>query len=311
MPSHERGKYVSFIPPVFPGSQGVDANATVETDLPCRKCAYNLRGLASEGRCPECGSAIGLSLQGDLLRYSDPAWVRTLKRGVSTIILAIVIMVFVVIASIFVAVARSASISTLTWVAGTIAAYACYLIGSWMLTTPDPSGIGENEYGTARKIIRITLAIGVADSGIDLIPALINLQPSLRMMLQAAGILASICGVIGTVAQLQYLERLALRIPDVRLSSRAGFLKTALPTAQGILILVSIVSVLTNGGQSGPGMMAMGCIVALCALAYLVFGIIYLLLLEKLGKRFGVQAEIASQTWARITSAGASPHTRQ
>lgn len=288
--------------------QGFDVgNGTVEADLPCRKCAYNLRGLPAEGRCPECGSAVGLSLQGDLLRYSDPAWVRTLRRGVSAIILAIVIMVVALIGSALIGVTTRSSASALIGVGGMIGGYAVYLLGFWLLTTPDPSGIGENDYGTARKIIRITLAISVANSGLELIPTLVNVPPGARMMLQFVGVLASICGLVGIVAQLQYLGRLALRIPDLPLSSRANFLKIALPMTQGIIIVMSLLSLLLIA----PGNSGLGCVTGLCGLAYLVFGIMYLLLLEKLGKRFGVQAEIASQTWARITSAGASPHIEQ
>ncbi len=34
----------------------------IERDVRCRGCAYNLRGLSSHGRCPECNVAIGESL---------------------------------------------------------------------------------------------------------------------------------------------------------------------------------------------------------------------------------------------------------
>jgi ribosomal protein S27AE len=41
-------------------------------DTTCRRCGYNLRGLSRDGRCPECGTPIGLSTHGDLLRSSGP-----------------------------------------------------------------------------------------------------------------------------------------------------------------------------------------------------------------------------------------------
>src|SRR5262245_65813461 len=82
---------MSYYPPPLPPQLAipaglVDAQGFVTTDLPCRKCSYNLRGLAMNGRCPECGAAVGLSVQGDLLRFSNPLWVRTLQRGVKFII---------------------------------------------------------------------------------------------------------------------------------------------------------------------------------------------------------------------------------
>src|SRR5688500_20183649 len=58
----------------------------IGNDLPCRKCGYNLRGLTPAMRCPECGTAVGYSLQGDLLRFCDPGWVDTLSRRTSLIV---------------------------------------------------------------------------------------------------------------------------------------------------------------------------------------------------------------------------------
>jgi hypothetical protein len=40
--------------------------ATVVTDLPCFVCRYNLRTLAVDGRCPECGYEVFLTLHGGL-----------------------------------------------------------------------------------------------------------------------------------------------------------------------------------------------------------------------------------------------------
>jgi hypothetical protein len=64
----------------------LDAAGVVVSDIPCRKCGYNLRGLHIDGRCRECGRAVGLSVQGDLLRFSDPGWLRKLQRGARLII---------------------------------------------------------------------------------------------------------------------------------------------------------------------------------------------------------------------------------
>ena len=76
----------------------VDAKRVVIADAPCRKCGYNVRGLSIDGRCPECGSPVGLSVMGDLLRFSDPSWVRTLRRGVTLILTGIVVYIFGTIA---------------------------------------------------------------------------------------------------------------------------------------------------------------------------------------------------------------------
>lgn len=51
-------------------------------DVNCFHCGYNLRGLQVEGRCPECGTAVGRSIHGNLLRYADPDWLGRLLLGV-------------------------------------------------------------------------------------------------------------------------------------------------------------------------------------------------------------------------------------
>ena len=54
----------------------------VKTQAPCCiRCGYDLRGLAEDGRCPECGENIGVSLPGRLLAVADKGWVRSILWG--------------------------------------------------------------------------------------------------------------------------------------------------------------------------------------------------------------------------------------
>jgi hypothetical protein len=53
-------------------------------DVPCHGCGYNLRGLKSDGSCPECGASIASTLDRagvPPLSKSDPSWVRKLYYG--------------------------------------------------------------------------------------------------------------------------------------------------------------------------------------------------------------------------------------
>src|SRR3954464_10073122 len=110
--------------------------AEVTGDVPCRKCGYNLKGLLVAGRCPECGTPIGLSVSGDLLRYSDPGWLEGLRKGVSLFIWGIV----AVIAGSIVTAIMGQGNATLGGVIG-LAAQGLMLSGWWLMTQPDPSGL--------------------------------------------------------------------------------------------------------------------------------------------------------------------------
>ena len=45
------------------------------------------------------------------------------------------------------------------------------LYGTWLLTEPDPSGIGEDRYANSRKVIRLALLVGLPLGSAVLLPA--------------------------------------------------------------------------------------------------------------------------------------------
>jgi hypothetical protein len=293
---------MSQILPTEPADAGATIVEEVTFDLPCRKCGYNLRGLATPGRCPECGSAVGLSAEGDLLRFSDPAWIRSLRGGVRLIILGIVTIFLGTIAGILVlTLLEFRSIGEWVLQGAYLIGYALVLGGTWRLTEPDPSGIGEDRYGTARKVIRVTLALGVVSAFFDLFVSTAALPPGAQRLAEGGGALLSIAGVTGLVAQLLYLKNLALRIPAPELAKRAHFLTYAMGISYGLLMLTQVVAAIAvASGAARP--MGSACGAGVLGLAVLVFFLMYVRMLERLGKRFGTEAHAAEQSWARVAT---------
>jgi hypothetical protein len=338
--------YGSPMQPGMPGNlvnpMAASAPGVVPMDVPCRKCGYNLRGLSVDGRCPECGIAVGLSTYGDLLRYSDPAWLAKLRTGVTLILWGILAMVVTVVLLVVVfmvigfrtaargggggggtpasgAAANQAIVMSLA----TLVGYGLMLVGAWLLTEPDPSGLGEDQYGTSRKLIRIMLGLGVLNYLINIGINAATITPSIFVTLQSFNFIFQIAGLVGTCAQLQYLKKLAVRIPDDSLAGRAHTILWGIGVTNGIMIVFGFVtSVLILRPGMTPGMMpgttpnmgamgalvALGCFTAIAGIAVLVFGIMYLFMLDRFRRAFAEQAAASQATWtAMAMPGGAAP----
>lgn len=123
-----------FDPPPLP----LDEQGALADDFDCKKCAYNLRGLCEDGRCPECGTPVGLSTQGDLLRFADPDWLDKVERGLRIILWMILLGILAgVVSAIF-----SASIKSVVREFVSFLAALGGFYGVWLMTMPDPSRIG-------------------------------------------------------------------------------------------------------------------------------------------------------------------------
>ena len=296
--------YNPGMPPVPPppGAYLGPPAQVIAQDVACRKCGYNLRGLTPSMRCPECGTAVGYSLQGDLLRFCDPNWVDTLRRGVAMIIGGVAVIflgILVTIPLAFAVADTNPELIVILMAAAVVVGYVLMTVGWWFLTQPDPSGIGEDQYGTARKIIRVALIVGIAQSLLALVVAFASVDEGLMMGLSVVILLAAVVGVVGLFAELSYLKDIALRIPDQKLSDRAHFLMYALGITYAVTQVIGVVEELTGMKARGPGAnQGFVCFKSIAGICLLVFGIMFLLMLDKLRRRFRESTDAARATWA-------------
>ncbi|HUU83901.1 MAG TPA: hypothetical protein VM243_10390 [Phycisphaerae bacterium] len=208
------------------------------------------------------------------------------------------------------------------------------LYGAWLLTAPDPSGIGEDRYLTYRRVVRFALLVGVLSTLAHFaVQALPKMPTFLYTVIVIGGVLAGLIGVVGEFAKFSYLGMLADRVPAPNLAGWARFLRWALAASTALAgisgAVMALVGTWTGGGAGAPtssapsaatstafgawaagfggsGMMAAVCVVVTLGIAVLVFQVMAFILYVRVGRRFREQAGIARATWAAAIAPGQS-----
>ena len=281
---------IDFTPPMPPEAWQLD------TDVTCRKCKYNLRGLASNSNCPECGTPVDFSTRGDVLHNSDPAWVDGLQSGILCIVWGTVFtIVSMVVAFILKVQYLGIDLSIAATLVSTGAAIL-HVYGAWMLTAPDPSGLGEDRYGTSRKLIRITLLIGVLQHLVRLATLSMTLPPTFFWATIYLALAAALASLVGLFAMLNYLAKLARRFPDENLARRAERTMWEFGIPLSVVAFFGLLA-FASAGQSVAIMLLFSCAVFLFLVAALIVGMRYLAFLATFAGELGTQTEIARQAW--------------
>ena len=292
------------------GSQpgpAMDGHQRLDTDLSCRGCGYNLRGLGLGQTCPECGMAVDWSAQGDLLQYANVHWLGKLKQGMTWYIVAIFATIGLAIVNGVISMALQAPTNfqpsssqqsgqptfnqmmpqsqgssaqlAVTLVIGMISA-AMFVIAVWMLTTPEP-GQQEDSPMNARSLFRWGWIIGAALTTAANTIMLANVLVAMGVSL--AGMIPSL---VAYFAMFVYLRRLALRVPDAGLAGQTRTVMWGIVASYGVMIVAALAMLIamvaafsSSSGGSGPGAgLAAGALigiggVCLAGLGILVFGI--------------------------------------
>jgi|GEM_PF-5287523 len=196
-----------------------DEAALVDADR-CARCGYLLYGLADEQRCPECAFPVGASRQGPWLKFADPTWLRRIVIGAMVVAFTTAVM----------------SATPLIWQLpftawqhawlsfGLSIIYIFDLAGYWLLTDPDPSGVGDAVGINVRKALRLFLLISFGVFVIAVIDRHILGSPSDTRVL-AIWSVGEVVGFVAWIFRFGVLRRLAGRIPDIRCARLAGALR--------------------------------------------------------------------------------------
>jgi len=276
--------------------QSINENAAMplEHDAPCRRCSYNLRGLGADGHCPECSTPVGLSLHG-MLRYADPQWVEKVARGLKVVLWMIAAEVLLRLAQTFTGL-FGGSADLLGLGLSLVSLY-----GVWGLTTPAPGGHDADPNRSARQLTRTCVGAAAGSGALRLLLERLVTREGLEIVVFGVEGAAILLLLAGEFMKLVYYQRLAERIPDAPLAKRANSLKWAFAIVFGTVVLGNALTVLAtayfgSAVASEPAMLAFYGFSLVSRIAFVVFGVLVLLLLTRLGRELAAQARLARET---------------
>lgn len=272
--------------------------STITSDIPCQRCAYNLRGLDAEGTCPECGAPVLVALHGERLELADPEWLAKVSRGCTICHKGWAIFLYVLgfkfLLELLQAVVPASiytTVQTMCLMIMHIGALAC-LCGYWLTATPHDRLEQNIRVERMRRAFRFSV-VGMAFTVAIAIPAVQFGFTSLALIIAAIGAPLGLIGMIGAWGFSGYMEHFARRAGDEFNADRAAiyrkwFIVCWVPMAAGMAPLVFL----------GQDVLLYFAILGL--IGVMAFGILILGLVDNLKSRLGEAAKLADHNWRNI-----------
>lgn len=227
----------------------IDETDRIAQSLPCVGCRYDLRGLEPTGTCPECGKDIERSARGELLRFAHPKWVRRLAIGADCIIIGTIFSLLTIGWGFHTPLYER--LWYLGWwlVPGIVALFGYYLI-----TRPDPEGIGHGPSAGLRHAVLIVALLKFVLNGWQATFASQHHDEPMPVLREAVSNVVSLAFilVVGHFA-MQLAQRLA---PDTLLKRTRLVMWGLFGGLVGVVVMGSVIVLLDEllgFGQASPG----------------------------------------------------------
>ncbi|MBN1512008.1 MAG: hypothetical protein JXB13_08335 [Phycisphaerae bacterium] len=220
---------------------------TVNNDMTCGTCGYNLRGLSPDGRCPECGHPIEESRYDPRLAAADPRWLRAIRRGFTILLVsefataAARLLGYAIVTTYL---AYQAMV--ITWFIGV----TLYSLGSWIVASRDCVCPPMFDPRHLRRVVRVCAVVVWTAMLIWTIATFTgNLSPHGTLLILAL----MICCLSGDACLFLLLRRFARRIPAPALAWASTSLLFFVPTTVAVgLGLNMVYQVLVAIGHPNP-----------------------------------------------------------
>ena len=258
--------------------------STINHDINCRVCEYNLRGLSEDGNCPECGKSIEWSLCGDLLKYADMEWLHTVKIGIGCMIGGVILKT--IMALVFGVVIASAGVdSEAVFGYGYAFISLLFVYGVWRVTEPESPHTPSNSIG-ARQVARWCI-VGEWVLFVGYTTLVMVWLDDELMMLALLALLCVLIG-IGYVGLFIYATALAFRAPSPRIA-RWTMIIMSVSIVYSLGIVASPVAeyiIFPNGPNPGSvinlAAVVIGCLVILAYPALLMASFVLLVIYDNI-----------------------------
>lgn len=208
--------------PPEPKPQEFSVPVVIEHDVRCQGCGYNLRGLRSDGRCPECGAAVVLSFLDNVLQFANPDWLRKVTRGAWVTTFAFG-GGFLVTAVAFIAalVGRFVGLALPLVLLGCMCATVLMLMtGAWITAAPHPSDSQRESWSAPRRLIRYGVAAIPCTAVAAATAYFVSGSQALAAVLALGSPLGAL-GLLGAIGTSRYYAALARRAGDRPNAQRA------------------------------------------------------------------------------------------
>ncbi|MBS0190720.1 MAG: hypothetical protein U0573_02360 [Phycisphaerales bacterium] len=212
--------------------------STPELPTPCAECGYELRGLPSEGMCPECGASIAASLARRSLGLAAPHYVRSLRTGTDLTLWALALFGVAGLARTYLGHAQGFAA---VGIGIDCVAAGLLLAGTWMLTPDDP-GLHPQDQARPNKRAMRAGAVGILATALLLFILILSrsagrshtsLFPDFSAIFEVAFWLVWATGMAN------YTRWIAVRLPDNALYNTGRRTGRALPWTIAVWFMIS------------------------------------------------------------------------
>lgn len=314
-PAHPHNVDLADVAPL-----GIDAEGIVERDTPCRACGYNLRGLTTQSRCPECNETVAISAAPAWLTHASPALVKRLTVAVRRLAETTIISGFCVGLGAFASVLLARAFPAMPYLAG-LAIVAVAVVRAhavWVLTGSELRSPTAGVATLARLARWSDLALVAAYAAV----AAAFTDPMFTILISRFGggfVITTLALFASTLLlawywQLRFMAAFAVGIPALATSKRLRVL--SIWVACGGLLIVGVP--LLIGLLQVPGVPAENALVALASVVLSVLAVAAVVMLpflllntavmyDEMHENLRISCDVATRHEAERRNRGETP----